>query len=146
MFKKILVGVDGSDESLKAVREAAQLAKLTEGQTTLVYVMTPIYPTIGIPGIGVATIDSSVLEEQSWRIGQDILDQAERVYTEEGAPAPERMALQGRPGNAIVRYAAEINTEVIVVGSAGSGIEDLILGSTADAVIHHAPCPVLVVR
>ncbi|OPY25772.1 MAG: Universal stress protein [Methanocella sp. PtaU1.Bin125] len=55
--------------------------------------------------------------------------------------------LTGHPSSVIVNFAKEHDVGLIVTGTLGkSGIEELLLGSVADSVIRHAPCPVLVVK
>ena len=146
MFSNIIVATDGSEDSLKAARMAGRMAKDLGARVTLVHVTTPVSPTVGIPGLGVATIDLTSVEEHYWDVAQAILDLTERAFVEEAGAAPERMVLTGRPSTAICNYAGEKGADLVVVGSAGSGVEELFMGSTADNVCHQAPCPVLVVR
>ena len=55
--------------------------------------------------------------------------------------------ISASPANAIVEYARSINADVIVVGTHGrDGVSRLLMGSVAEHVVRHAPCPVLVVR
>jgi nucleotide-binding universal stress UspA family protein len=55
--------------------------------------------------------------------------------------------ISGSPGNAIVEYARSIHADVIVVGTHGrDGMSRLLMGSVAEHIVRHAPCPVLVVR
>jgi universal stress protein A len=55
--------------------------------------------------------------------------------------------ISGSPANAIVEYARSIHADVIVVGTHGrDGVSRLLMGSVAEHVVRHAPCPVLVVR
>ena len=59
----------------------------------------------------------------------------------------EPVVLNGHPSSVIVKFAKENDVDLIVTGTLGkSGIEELLLGSVADGVIRHAPCPVLVVK
>ncbi len=58
----------------------------------------------------------------------------------------ETVAKEGRPGHVIVDVAKEVKSDMIVIGRAGRGaISEYFFGSTADYVVRHAPCPVLVV-
>jgi nucleotide-binding universal stress UspA family protein len=146
MFKNMVIGTDGSEHSLKTVRVGGELAKALGSNATIVYVVRPVSPTIGIPGLGVATIDLTGVEEHYWEVAQAVLDLAERTYTEVVGAAPERMVLSGKASAAICAYAKEKGADLIVVGSSGAGLAESIIGSTASNICHHAPCPVLVVR
>ena len=146
MFSKMLVGTDGSEDSLKAAGAAAKLAKALGADVTLVHVIRPVSPTLGIPGLGVGTLDLTSVEKHYWDVAQAILDRTEEAFAAEGGTKPERMVLNGRPSTAICGYAKEKGFDLVVVGSAGTGVEELFMGSTADNVSHQAPCPVLVVR
>jgi nucleotide-binding universal stress UspA family protein len=108
--------------------------------------MTPISPTVGIPGLGVATIDLASVEEHLWEVAQAILDKTEEAFAEKNDSAPERMVLTGKPSKTIVEYAKEKGVDLIVVGHSGAGVAEFIIGSTASNICHQAPCPVLVVR
>jgi nucleotide-binding universal stress UspA family protein len=71
---------------------------------------------------------------------------AARVGSERGIPTRAHLAL-GRPEAEIVKLGEELGAGLIVVGSRGlGGVRRALLGSVSDAVIHHAHCPVLVVR
>jgi len=146
MFSNVIVATDGSEDSLAAARIAGKMAKATGATVTLVHVITPLSPTVGIPGLGVATADLSGVEEHYWEVAQAILDLTETAYLEEAGAPPDRMVLTGRPSTAICNYAKENGADLVIVGSAGSGVEELFMGSTADNICHQAPCPVLVVR
>ena len=146
MFTNILVGTDGSEQALKAAGTAGQLARILGAKVTLVHVITPLSPTVAIGGLGVATIDLTAVEEHYWKVAQAILDLTEKAYLEEAGAPPERMVLTGRPSTTICNYAGEKGADLVIVGSAGSGVEELFMGSTADNICHQAPCPVLVVR
>jgi universal stress protein A len=61
--------------------------------------------------------------------------------------ATPMVRLSSNPANAIIEYAKEIHVDIIVVGTHGRGpMSHLLMGSVAEHVVRHAPCPVLVVR
>jgi len=70
-----------------------------------------------------------------------------RAWLEEAGLAADQQVETGAPGPAICRAAADGNFDMVVLGSRGRGeLKSLLVGSTSAAVIHGAPCPVLVVR
>ena len=146
MFNNILIGTDGSEHSLKAARAAGELARTLGSRVTIAHVIRPASPALGIPGLGVAVIDLTSVEEHYWDVAQAILDMTEKVVEEVIGTKPDRMVLTGKPSTAIAEYAKEKQIDLIVVGCSGAGLAEFLIGSTANSVCHQAPCPVLVVR
>ncbi len=140
-FATILVTTDFSEQALPALDTAAALARRLGSEVILLHVVED-----ELPPILLATKDSSreaILEDQrvSARSALQIyadryLDGCKhRVVTEVGVPARE-----------IARRAEAEKAELVVIASRGYGpIRQLMLGSTAERVLHRAPCPVLVV-
>jgi nucleotide-binding universal stress UspA family protein len=137
MFKKILVPVDGSDESRKALELAKGIA--SSGQTneiTLLYVMNPVFLAVAAtPG-----------EEKFVSAVPEILEEMAKLLADTPV-AVERKALEGHPARTILETAKEGQYDLIVMGSRGmSRLAGFLLGSVSDAVVHHAHCPVMIVR
>jgi len=146
MFQNILVPVDGSQGSLKAVRTAAEIARRFESEVTLVHVMEPLTSMVAAAGMaGMAATDASA-NEALGRAADEILRSAGQSL---GLPEErvKREVLLGHPAEMICRAAEEAGHDLIVMGSRGlSEVRAFFLGSVSDRVIHHAPCPVLIVR
>jgi nucleotide-binding universal stress UspA family protein len=143
---KILIGVDGSETALRAVRFAARLTGgLAERTCTLLYVRpshTGAVVSLGAPD----PLLESRLEQEVEDAEREVLREAGAVLQADGLPAAE-LVETGPPGPAIVRVAAEGGFDLIVLGNRGHGeLKSLLVGSTSDAVLHNAPCSVLVVR
>ena len=137
MFKKILVGTDGSGTAAAAVAHAVELAQAAGAELIVMSayphakdVAPPLAPAQGYPG---AEIAHGLLEDVEKRYG----DKANlRTVTREG-PATD----------VILDVAEEEGVDVIVVGNKGmGGARRFILGSVPNAVSHHAPCHVLIVH
>jgi nucleotide-binding universal stress UspA family protein len=153
VFQKILVPLDGSEHSLKALDVAIQLAKKFSGKITLVNVYSvvavPMMPepsmaTAGIPVM--AAPDISKLIEATQKVGNRILDDGEQ-RVKAAKVEVNRLLEEGHTVQQIVRVAKEGNFELIVMGARGiSRIREMLLGSVSDGVIHHVACPVLVVK
>jgi nucleotide-binding universal stress UspA family protein len=146
-FSKILVGVDGSEESFKAAQYAMDLAKKNKDAQLIALTVNET------PSSFVNIIEQSALKK--WRehskaesetlfnristYGLDINSQvhlrAEIIDTDKSAYA------------AIVDYAEKENVDVIVVGTRGkTGFKRILLGSVASGIVTYATCPVLVVK
>ncbi len=81
-----------------------------------------------------------ILEDEGKRAVSQVKEMA-------GGLPVETFVLSGHPASTIVQFARDNGIDLIVTGTLGkSGIEELLLGSVADHVIRHAPCPVLVVK
>lgn len=153
MFRKILVPVDGSEHSLKALEEAAQIAKLSSGQITLinVFLVQPIVmPEPSASGYAGGPIftgaEVSRIIDAAQKSGNRILQDGEQRISASGVQV-EKMLVEGHTVQEIVRAANEGNFDLIVIGARGiSHIREMLLGSVTDGVIHHAHCAVLVIK
>lgn len=155
MFKKILVPLDGSEHSLRALEIAVQIAKKFEAKITLIHVYSvgirPVVmpePTtltpIGVPVM--APTDVSKIAEATRKAGAAILADGEEKVKAEGIEV-ETLLKEGHSVQEIIKTAKEGSFDLIVIGARGiSKIREIILGSVSDGVVHNAPCPVLVVK
>ena len=139
-MRRIVVGVDGSPQAAVALRWALDEARLRDA--TLEVVHAWLFPVVSdVPG---AAVDSLIgdLERAAGRL-------LDRVVEDVAGPDPgvkvERRVLEG--GAATVLVDAAAGADLLVVGSRGrGGFAGLVLGSVAQQCLHHAPCPVVVVR
>lgn len=140
MFDKILLAVDGSDHALHAARQAAELARAMppkEFRIVVSYDAIPMY--LGEPNLQFAidhrkTEAEKTLNKALKEVGKIPCE----IHTE---------LLEGDPAFAIIEVAATRKSDLIVMGSRGLGrLAGLLLGSTSQKVVAHAPCPVLIVR
>lgn len=134
--RTIVVGVDGSEDSQRALAWAIDEAK-TRGMTLLL--------VHGID-IGLSAADpygGGYVLEQLQDAGRLALDAAEVTANEQGVATERRMEI-GSPAYALVD--ASRGAAMLVVGSRGhGGFAGLLLGSVSSACVHHAHCPIVVV-
>lgn len=156
MVKKILVAVDGSENSLRAARFAAELiAENREGMLTLIHVVPPVMAALDwYRGPGTVVSEAFEMEkaaaEATAKKAQGMLEEV-RLLAEAVARGAElqidTVVEIGDPARAIVEYAATRGYDIIVVGSRGlNPVKGVFLGSVSYKVLCTAPCPVLVVR
>jgi len=155
LFKKILVPLDGSEHSLRALEIAIQIAKKFDGKITLIHVYSvTIRPVIMpepttltppmIPAMTPAEVSKAV--EATRKAGASILTDGEQKVKAKEVQV-ETLLKEGHTVQEIIRTAKEGKFDLIVIGGRGiSKIRELLLGSVTDGVIHHAPCPVLVIK
>lgn len=139
-MKRILVGVDGSPPSHKALRVAIQLAKATGARLTLAFVGQP-------PVLPPETYRELLgkIESEHRRYASEALSAAQAIAREGGVEA-EGLPLYGAPAEALCNAANSENSDLIVVGSRGLGaVKRAFVGSVSDRVAHIANRPVLVV-
>ena len=135
---KILVPVDGSAYSLKAVETACDLAK---AQAPASVVLTAV-------AIQIAELEEGVYIAEKMKAQAEIaLAKAKEVAQGKGITAEVILATGASPADVIVRVAKEQQADLIVIGSRGlAGKTRSFLGSTASQVVTYSPCSVLVVK
>jgi len=140
MYRKILVGFDGSDGAKAALRHAIELARRFGAELWSVSVIeTPHWATATV---GEVDEQRRLIEEELGR-----LQQAARTQAAEFGLELHAVTRMGHPAQLIVQEAQRGNFDLLVIGHSGrSGVWGVFLGTTADKVVRHAPCSVLVVR
>lgn len=144
MFKTILVAVDGSSYSDKAIATACDLVTMYEADLHLVHTSNYQYYVTGtVAGDGMAIIPQKEFE----KAGKDILTRTAEKVSELGCLSVKSHYVSDFAGRAIVDKANEINADLIILGSKGhSDIAGLLLGSVSHKVCNTAQCSCLIVR
>jgi len=138
MFHKILVAVDGSQQSNAALAVAVDMAQHYGGSLLLLHAFPHVSDLLGMPQY------EYLLETRS-ALGQRVLDSAQARVG--GVVSFETQLIGGPPAPAILRVAAEDRCDLIIIGSRGHGqLAGLLLGSVSSAVTQRAECPVLIVH
>ena len=150
MIKRILIPVDGSDYSQKAVEIATELADKYTADLSLLYVMDHHGSTRTPKGLEeYSQAEHLHISEHDFlqAAADHILNAAERIILKSRASRPDKATLIGSPGQEIAKYANEHNTDLIVMGSRGlSDLTGLLLGSVSHKVSHLAKCSCLLVK
>ena len=140
----ILVPIDFSPLSRKALQYAVPFAQKHEARIILVHVVEPVY----YPETYLATLPPEIedVNVERERSAKHLLATLRKDDISPGVPA-EAMVEIGRPWDEIVNVAKDEEVDLIVIATHGhSGLKPAFLVSTAERVVRHAPCPVLVVR
>ena len=138
-YKTLLMAVDLSDESIKVAQRAKAMASANGANLHIIHVIEPLSFAYG----GDIPMDFSGIQEE---IHQQAKQQLERFAAECNVPADQQHIVLGRPEVEIHGKAEEIDADLIVVGSHGRYGLALLMGSTANGVLHGASCDVLAVR
>jgi universal stress protein A len=139
-YTHILLAIDFSPATDSVTRQAMELRRVFKTKLSLVHVVefTPM------------NLSNDMALPQEVEFGQELVEQSKQRLQELGEKLgidqSECFVLQGSTRQEILHLAKERNVDLIVIGSHGrQGIQRL-LGSTANAVLHGAPCDVLAVR
>ena len=143
-MKKLLVPVDGSECSWKAVKTARLFAEAVPAEITVVYVIPDLsmYHAYGRDH----TYEKNLYDASRYR-AQGILDEAQKLFSDYDAGNVHYITKSGEPAAAIVECAKDNEMDTIVIGSRGMGrMARLLIGSVSSKVVSHAPCSFMVVR
>lgn len=139
-YQNLLVAIDLSNESSKVIARAKRLAGGHSDKLSLIHVVEPIaaaYP------IDAYAINISTMQEEAMQMAVERLAQIAKEYH---IPAERQFSVLGAPATEVRAKAAELGSDVIVIGSHGRSGWKLLLGSTANKVLHGCHCDVLTVH
>ena len=139
-IQKILTPTDFSSQSLAGVRYAMNLRLKFGSSLVLLHVIEPTPPMGGMEAVVLAQSDSEVV---AWA-RKELAKLAQREAGDDKQVTD--LVRMGKPFHEITIEARENQADLIVIATHGyTGVEHLLLGSTAERVVRHAPCPVLTV-
>ena len=139
-YKKVLVAIDLSNESTKVITRARELVGGDSSKLSLVHVVEPVaaaYP------IDAYAMNISRMQDAALAIATERMEEIGRQYD---IPAERQHTVVGSAATEIRALAQECVSDLIVIGSHGRSGWKLLLGSTANKVLHGAHCDILTVR
>jgi len=148
MYQHIMLPIDGSELSLKAVHEGVNLAKALGSKITLITVVSPYRLSVTSP------ITSGFVDEIEKRHDEESKKEAQKLHTEvvagaksEGVQCDSLVVMGANPYARITENAKTRKCDLIVMASHGRrGFDAVVLGSETVKVLTHSKIPVLVVR
>lgn len=140
-YKTILVPVDGSEASLKALDRAIELAKFYSSKLVIAHV-------IDVRSYSLAIAYREPLEEYAFDNANKILASAEEKAKAGGLTDVETLKKEGSPRSAIAKkIAPEVKADLIVMGATGYGmVERMFVGSVSESTLRYATCDMMIVR
>lgn len=148
----IIVPVDASRHAALAVRHAECVASALGKDLHFLHVFPASPDTIAGPGAGLSDLATAeLLDQQKFetlreQVAARAFRQAREALGETEVPVQE-VSRAGDPAEGIIRYAEELPDSMIIMGARGLGrVGELLLGSVSHRVVHHAPCPVTIVK
>ena len=142
MTTRIVVGVDGSDGAVGALRWAVDEARLRGPDVTLTLVHSWTYPYVGdVAGMAGYVVSQEQLESDAREVVDHTIAAAGDIPEDVRV---DRVIHHGGAANVLLDAAQ--GADLLVLGSRGrGGFAGLLLGSVSQQCVHHAPCPVVVV-
>lgn len=143
LYQKVLVAVDQTDEAEEVIAAADRVAKKNDAELSFLTVVRPVnYAYTGYDTVaGYANFPAFEAEAQKAAI-----EMLQKKARDIGRDDSKVAVVLGKPSTAIKDHAKEIDADLIVVGSHGRHGLGLLLGSTANGVLHGAPSDVLTIR
>lgn len=138
-YKRILVGLDLSEDTDQVVKKAGEFGKAFGADISLAHVIEPLTFAYG----GDIPMDLSEVQEQ---LQSQAKEQLRKCATKLKIPAERQHVVLGQPATELHRLSEELDIDLVVIGSHGRHGLALLLGSTANGVLHGASCDVLAVR
>jgi nucleotide-binding universal stress UspA family protein len=140
MFERIMIATDGSKHSERAAEVGIELARLSGGAITVVYVADTGRLSHLPEDMALASIRDLLIRE-----GEEATGYIEEMAKRAGVASAKKV-VEGNPGEELVRFADEAGVDAIVIGSCGrSGLEKFLLGSVAEKVVRTSTVPVITV-
>ncbi len=140
-YKHVLAAVDLSSESAQVLEKARATAGSHGAKLSLITVVKPFTHAYG--GLDMAPMADGSFEEEALKQATQQLEENGKIY---GVDCADVHVKIGNPAHAIRDAASELEADLIVVGTHGRHGLGLLLGSTANAVLHGVGCDVLAVR
>ena len=138
MYKRVLLATDFDEIGINAAKKAKKIADESDASLFLVHVVEPI-PAYAYPGFaGFAEVEISIREQAE----KELSTLADKL----GVDKRHQLLEFGSIKNEVLRVATEHKIDLIVTGSHGKHGLALLLGSTAEAILHGAHCDILIVR
>ena len=138
-FAHIVCCIDSSDAAATALDHASALRELVGGRLTVLHVVAPPPFLVSFAAtLGGAPVHDDIAEREA----------AEMWLEETASNVPggaEAVLLEGSPGETACDWAAEAEADVMVAASHRGAVERMMLGSFANYLTHHAPCPLLLI-
>ena len=145
---KILIATDGSKQAEAAIETSAKFIKSVT-HIRVISIVEPRYAIAGEPFMVSAELYAEAEENERKKAGETVTNSTAKLKDlfETEKPEISGEVFTGNPSQMIVEEAEKWKADLIILGSHGYGFwHRTLLGSVSDAVMHHAPCSVLIVR
>jgi nucleotide-binding universal stress UspA family protein len=144
-IRNILVGVDGSEKSIRALEWASELAATLGAQIDVVIAWQTPFPVIELVSLGF-DLDLTEFNERPYEIAELRIEKAiKHVFGKVNPAGVTRSISEGYPGLVLVEKSSE--ADLLVLGNRGhSPVVETLLGSVSQHCLAHAQCPVVIIK
>jgi hypothetical protein len=144
-IKKILVGIDGSEKSIEALKWASELAKVLDAHVDVITTWQTPFPVVELISLGF-NLDTFEINERPREIAELRIEKVlKQVYGNIKPPGVGHIVAEGYPGLVLVEMSKE--ADLLVLGNRGhSPAIETLLGSVSHHCLAHAKCPVVIVK
>ncbi|MFX1380106.1 MAG: universal stress protein [Promethearchaeota archaeon] len=157
IYQKILIGIDGSEHSYKALLKTIELQKLFKSKVVVFHSIEHhaepsgmfMAPSYGVPHVySISSPDIQRIKEVYEKNAQAIIDRAKVIFMEQGIEVETRLVYEFDPISYIKKMVEKENVDLVIIGSKGthSLFAEILLGSVAEKVLRHIPCDILIIR
>ena len=142
-YSRIVVAIDLSGESATIIAQAREVA-VPDAEIHLIYVQEPMDSVyLGVVPYGPVFVG---MDQVEGRLRDELLEKLRALGKQFDVPEDRQHFLSGTPAREIHRFAEDNDINLIVLGTHGQKGVQLLLGATANSVLHGASCDVLAVR
>ncbi|MBL4682609.1 MAG: universal stress protein [Pseudomonadales bacterium] len=142
MYQKVLIALDFHGDNDQIIAKGRKLVEDNKAELFLLHVIEPFAMAYSIDGMGygdqIVSLESSIRKEAIVKMN--------KTADELGVNGENRLVRSGKPANEIHDVVKEQNIDLIVMGTHGQSGLQLLLGSTANSVLHGVSCDVMTVR
>ena len=149
IYKKILLGIDGSFHANNAAEQVAEFQKMWNSKVVMFHSIKHHQIPKGIfPNASFPVELYRDMEEASKKAGEQLLDKTKEIFNKAGLSIETRLIEDDEPEVYIRRIVEQENFDLVVLGSKGhhSKLKEILLGTVSTKVVKSAPCDVLIVK
>ncbi|WP_412988330.1 universal stress protein [Pediococcus siamensis] len=147
-YQNILVGIDGSETSMKALDKAVEAAKRNAAKLTIAQILKPQLSTVGRTSIGFGVVETDVDDADRLKEQESLLDDVVAQIKDKGLDQVKRIVKIGNPREELAKtIQQEEQIDLIYIGATGANrVAQMFLGSTTIYILEHSLADVMVVR
>ena len=151
MYKKILIGIDGSEDAHKALKKVIDFYQDWKSEIVLFHSMEhhlfpPVFQAFGV-GYVIPDDSYSIYRREFRKGSEKTLEEAKKIFDKVGIPTETRLVEDVKPEEYILDKIKEENFDLVVLGGKGHHSKiGTMLGTVSTHVVNNAECDVLIVR
>lgn len=139
MYQHILLAADGSENSMRAAKEAMKLAKVSS-ETTVTILFVIDIEKVKTDVLHASSVESLYMERRQKLVPIEQLFEAENIHY-------KVEMVHGSPGPEIIKFANTQQVDLVIIGSRGlNSLQEMVLGSVSHKVMKRVECPAMIVK